>query len=87
MRFRLSVTLAEAPAAHAEQLVSINARHLRVAINRGLKEILNNPHLKRRRIRTGKITFARLDTNDTARSNTNDSAGSNTNGNENGGSK
>ena len=95
MRFRLSVTLLEAPAAHAEQVVSINARHLRVAINRGLKEILNNPHLKRRRIRSGKISFVRLDTNDnargninnTSRSDTDDSACGNTNGNGNGGSQ
>ena len=87
MRFRVWVTLNEAPAGHAEQVVSIDARQLRIAVNRGLRQILSDPHLKRRRIRTGKITFARLDTNDTARSNTNDSAGSNTNGNENGGSK
>ena len=84
MRFRLSVTLGEQPAAHAQE-VSLNARHLRIAINRGLKEILNNPHLKRRRIRSGIISFIRLDTNDSARNNTNDSARNNTNGN--GGSK
>ena len=79
MRFRVWVTLNEAPAGHAEQVVSIDARQLRIAVNRGLRQILSDPHLKRRRIRSGKITFVRLDTND--------SAGSNTNGNGNGGSE
>ena len=95
MRFRLWVTLHEAPAAHACHEVSLDASHLRIAVNRGLKEILNNPHLKRRRIRSGKISFVRLDTNDNARSNinntarsdTDDSACGNTNGNGNGGSQ
>jgi len=87
MRFRLLVTLNEAPAGHAEKVVSINARHLRIAVNRGLRQILSDPHLKRRRIRTGKITFVRLDTNDSARSNTNECSLRNTNGNGNGGSK
>ena len=76
MRFRLWVTLNEAPAGHAEQVVSIDARHLRIAINRGLRQILSDPHLKRRRIRSGKISFARLDTNDNPRSNTNGNGGS-----------
>ena len=87
MRFRLSVTFNEAPAAHAEHVVSLHARHLRIAVNRGLRQILNDPHVKRKRIRSGKITFTRLDTNDNARSNAKDSALSNTNGNGNGGSK
>ena len=75
MRFRLWVTLNETPAGHAEQVVSIDARHLRIAINRGLKEILNNPHVKRRRIRSGIISFIRLDTNDSARNTTNRNGG------------
>ena len=87
MRFRLWVTFLEVPAGHACHEVALDARHFRIAVNRGLMRILDNPHLKRRRIRSGIICFTRLDTNDNARSNAKDSALSNTNGNGNGGSK
>ena len=67
MRFRLWVTFPEVPAGHACHEVALDARHFRIAVNRGLMRILDNPHLKRRRIRSGMIRFARLDTNDNAR--------------------
>ena len=67
MRFRLSVTFPEVSAGHACHEVALDARHFRIAVNRGLMRILDNPHLKRRRIRSGIIRFTRLDTNDSAR--------------------
>ena len=67
MRFRVSVTFPEVPAGHACHEVALEARHFRIVVNRGLMRILDNPHLKRRRIRSGTIRFARLDTNDNAR--------------------
>jgi len=67
MRFRVSVTFPEVPAGHACHDVALDSRHFRIAVNRGLMRILDNPHLKRRRIRSGMIRFARLDTNDNAR--------------------
>ena len=63
MRFRLSVTFPEVPAGHACHVVVVEERHYRIAVNRGLMRILDNPHLKRRRIRSGMIRFARLDSN------------------------
>jgi len=67
MRFRVSVTFPEVPAGHACHDVALDARHFRIAVNRGLMRILANAYLKRRRIRSGMIRFARLDTNDSAR--------------------
>ena len=67
MRFRLWVTFPEVPAGHACHEVVVEERHFRIGVNRGLMRILDNPHLKRRRIRSGMIRFARLDTNDNAR--------------------
>ena len=70
MRIRVSVTFPEVAAGHACHEVVLDARHFRIAINRGLKQILDNPHLKRRRIRSGMIRFVRLDTPDKVRSST-----------------
>ena len=75
MRFRLSVTFPEVPAGHACHEVVVEERHFRIAVNRGLMRILDNPHPKRRRIRSGMIRFARLDTNDNARNTTNRNGG------------
>ena len=70
MRFRLWVTFPEVPAGHACHEVVVEERHFRIAVNRGLMRILDNPHLKRRRIRSGMIRFARLDTPNKVRSTT-----------------
>jgi len=67
MRFRLWVTFPDVAAGHACHEVVVEERHFRIAVNRGLMRILDNPHLKRRRIRSGMIRFARLDTNVNAR--------------------
>ena len=75
MRFRVSVTFPEVPAGHACHDVVVEERHFRIAVNRGLMRILDNPHLKRRRIRSGMIRFTRLDTNDSARNTTNRNGG------------
>ena len=75
MRFRLSVTFPDVAAGHACHEVVVEERHFRIAVNRGLMRILDNPHLKRRRIRSGMIRFARLDTNDNARNTTNRNGG------------
>jgi hypothetical protein len=61
MRIRISVTFPDVPAGHACHVVVLDARHFRIAVNRGLMQILENPHLKRRRIRSGMIRFARVD--------------------------
>ena len=61
MRVRVSVTFPEVPAGHACQEVVLDARHFRIAVSRGLRQILSNPHLKRRRIRSGLIRFVRVD--------------------------
>ena len=75
MRFRLWVTFPDVAAGHACHEVVVEERHFRIAVNRGLMRILVKPHLKRRRIRSGMIRFARLDTNDNARNTTNRNGG------------
>ena len=75
MRIRVSVTFPEVPAGHACHEVVLEVRHFRIAVNRGLMQILNNPHLKRRRIRSGMIRFARLDMPDKARRTSNGNGG------------
>ena len=44
MRFRLSVTFPEVSAGHACHEVVVEERHFRIAVNRGLMRILDNPH-------------------------------------------
>ena len=75
MRFRLSVTFPEVPAGHACHEVVVEERNFRIAAKCGLMRILDNPHLKRRRIRSGMIRFARLDSNENARNTTNRNGG------------
>jgi hypothetical protein len=75
MRIRVSVTFPEVSAAHACHEVVLDVGNFRIAVNRGLMQILNNPHLKRRRIRTGMIRFARLDIPDKVRRTANGNGG------------
>ena len=65
MRIRVTATFPEAPAGHACNDVTLDARHVRIAVIRGLKQILSNPHLKQRRLRSGVIRSARIDVPDT----------------------
>ena len=77
MRIRVSVRFPDVVAAHACHVVTLDASHFRIAVNRGLREILKNRHLKGRRIRSGIISFARLDRNDGLRGPNNGNGGTN----------
>jgi len=54
--YRISVTLPDLPAAHAEQEAKAEGGNVRVAVNAALAEILVRPHVKGKHIRQANLT-------------------------------
>ena len=56
--YRVTVTFPELPAAHAVQEARAEGSSISVGVKRALDSILSQPHLKRRRVSTLKLSVS-----------------------------
>ena len=60
-RYHISLLLPDLPAAYAEQVATAEGSDLRIAVNKGLAEMLRRPQVSGRRIKSATIRIQCVD--------------------------